>query len=87
MTDQPTTGDESRKRRSPGAKLLEWTRRYGVAECLGIVAAIAAATAALTVAGSGPYLEAQAAALLILRIATCARIWAALARGKNNWNR
>jgi len=35
-----------------GAKLLEWTRRYGVAECLGIVAAIAAATAARRVTNS-----------------------------------
>ena len=33
-------------RRGVVAKLIEWTRRYGVAECLGIAAAIAAAAAA-----------------------------------------
>ncbi len=52
MTDQTRDPETHHERRSPGAKLLEWTRRYGLAECLGIVGAIAAATASRAVSRS-----------------------------------
>lgn len=52
MTEQPTVVDDSTGQRSGAAKLLEWTRRYGLAEVLGIVGAIAAATASRHISSS-----------------------------------
>lgn len=62
MSEQPNPVGPSRARRGLAAKLIEWTRRYAVAECLGIVAAIVAAATARRLTSSA-VIAAYAAAI------------------------